>query len=96
MSESPAHRSYIPVRITLGEMRDALNRVLQDTDVSETAAVMWAEICEEGGQYETDNGASLENAAPGGLVLGIEQLMNGEWVQGILQLQPAKISNLLN
>lgn len=84
------------VRITLGEMQDALNKTLKGNDISRGAAVIWAEICEEGGRYESDDGETLMTAAPGSLVMEIEQMRDGQVMRGLLQLQPAKITGKLN
>ena len=70
-------------------MKDALIAILKDTDISEGAAVQWADFCDEGNEYWISRGVT-----PGSLVLGIEYLDNGHLIHGTLQLQPPKIGIL--
>lgn len=78
-----------PIRLTLENLKDGLQAV-SGKGIS-GAAILWAEICEVGDNFNSEYGVP-----PGSLLMGVEYMKNGEMIRGTLKFEPPVISELLN
>ena len=77
------------VRLTIADLQNGL-QAISGKGVS-GAAILWAEVCEEGDSFNFEYGAP-----PGSLFIGVEYMEKGEMVRGTLKFEPPAISRLLN
>lgn len=78
-----------PVRLTITNLQDGL-QAISGKGIS-GAAILWAEVCEEGDDFNFEYGVP-----PGSLLMGVEYMEKGEMVRGTLKFEPPAISRLLN
>ena len=79
------------LRITIGEVRDGITKLIKSGALNETARVIWATNVEKGSDYEKENGV-----LPGSVLFGIEWMEDGEPARGTLRLEPPLVTSKLN
>lgn len=77
------------IRLTIGNLQDGL-QAISGKGIS-GAAILWAEVCEEGDNFNLEFGTP-----PGSLLIGVEYMEKGEMVRGTLKFEPPSISRFLN
>lgn len=77
------------LHLTIANLQDEL-QAISGKDVS-AAAILWAEVCEEGDSFNIELGV-----IPGSLLMGVEYMKDGEMILGTLKFEPPLVASLLN
>lgn len=77
-------------RATIGDLKKGINAAIKG-GISEGAVIVWADQANDGDKYCEELGVPN-----GTLLFGIEEMKDGEKKCGTLQIQPSRISDILN
>lgn len=77
--------------ITIGEVRDGINKLIKNGSLDETAKVLWVQNVSKGSCYELE-----EDVLPGSILIGLEWMEDGEPNRGTLRLEPPLITSQIN
>lgn len=76
--------------VTVKDLKNGIQQAINN-GLSEGAMVTWVHLC---GEKDTAFEGYL--TPPGSILIGIEQLEKGKWLEGTFIVPPAKISEMLN
>ena len=76
------------LRVTLKDLRNGINRLINEKQVSESAKILWAKEVQPGSCFDDEIGIM-----PGSIIMGLEWLEDGEVAVGTMRIEPPLVAS---
>ena len=76
------------LRVTLKDLRNGINRLINEKQVSESAKILWAKEVQPGSCFDDELGIM-----PGSIIMGLEWLEDGKVAVGTMRIEPPLVAS---
>lgn len=84
----PIFKMDSELRVTLKDLQNSINRLIEIKQVSESAKILWAKEVQPGSCFDDEL-----NIMPGSILMGLEWMEDGKVTNGTLRIEPPMIGS---